>query len=95
MIRVECFELFDDKVPVWSDGWESSVSQFFVPIGSCAALMGAAVLLPVVLDTVERGGPTELGIGVASAGGVFVVCGLAVLVAGFDKRLKVKPLGNG
>lgn len=62
------------------------MSRFLVPVGSSAALMGAAVLLPVLLDTVERGGPTGLGIGVAAAGCSLVVCGLTALAVGIRRR---------
>lgn len=49
-------------------------------------LMGGAMIPPVALDAVERGGPSNMGIGIAAAGCVLVVGGGTALAAGLRRH---------
>ncbi len=51
-----------------------------------AALMGAALLLPVVITRLESGGLTRVGVGVVLAGCGLIACGMTAVLAGFRQR---------
>ena len=60
--------------------------RFFVAGGSLAALMGAALILPVVVARIESGVLSRIGVGVISVGCGLVACGVMAILAGFRKR---------
>lgn len=51
-----------------------------VPIAMAGLFMGAAVIPPVLLDAVERGGLSSIGLAFAAVGCVMVVCGSVTFV---------------
>ena len=62
------------------------MTQFHLAGGTSAALMGAALIVPVAVHPLEGGGLTKVGIGVASAGCTLIVGGLTAVVVGLRKR---------
>lgn len=62
------------------------MTRFFVAGGSLAALMGTALILPVVVARIESGVLSRLGIGVISVGCSLVACGMTAVVVGFRQR---------
>jgi hypothetical protein len=62
--------------------------------GSLAALMGAALILPVFVARLESGELTRVGIGVVSVGGIMIACGMtAVLMGLWQRRGSAMPSG--
>lgn len=55
--------------------------------GLLVALMGAALIPPVLVDRMESGGLTTLGIGVVSVGCGLIACGVTAVLVGFRQRL--------
>ena len=61
--------------------------------GSSAALVGVALVVPVVVAQMETGRLAGLGIGFVAAGCVLVACGSAAVAAGFRRRPAGMPSG--
>lgn len=62
------------------------MTRFLVAGGSLAALMGTALILPVVVARIESGVLSRLGIGVISVGCSLVACGMTAVLASFRQR---------
>lgn len=68
--------------------------RFSLPAAAAALLMGVAALPPVILDTLERGGPTSIGILVTLIGCPLTVFGVTALVMGI-RRTPVSNMPSG
>jgi hypothetical protein len=55
--------------------------------------MGAALIVPVVVDQLERGTLTGPGIGFIGAGVGLIACGAAAVLLGFRRRVAGMPAG--
>jgi hypothetical protein len=62
------------------------VARFLLAGGLLVALMGAALIPPVLVDRMESGGLTMVGIGVVSAGCGLIACGVTAVLVGFRQR---------
>jgi hypothetical protein len=62
------------------------VARFLLAGGSLVALMGAAMILPVLLARLESGGQTTLGIGVIAVSCGMVMCGMTAVLVGVRQR---------
>ena len=65
---------------------EVSVVRFLLAGGSLVALMGAAMIPPVLLARLESGGQTAIGIGVIAVSCGMVMCGIMAVLVGFRQR---------
>jgi hypothetical protein len=67
------------------------VTRYLLAGGSLAALMGAGLIPPVLVDRTESGaGQTTLGIGIVSVGYGLIVCGVMAVLVGFRQ-----PVASG
>jgi hypothetical protein len=62
------------------------MTRFLLAGGWLAALMGAALIPPVLVDRTESG-QTTLGIGIVSVGCVLIACGVTAILVGFRQRV--------
>jgi hypothetical protein len=63
------------------------VTRLLLAGGSLAALMGAALIPPVLVDRTESGRQTTLGVGIVSVGCVLIACGVTAVLVGFRRRV--------
>lgn len=62
-------------------------------VGGATALMGAGLIVPVVVDRLERGSLSALGAGFITVGVGMIVCGAAALVLGLRRGAPGTPSG--
>jgi hypothetical protein len=62
------------------------VARFLLVGGSLVALMGAAMIPPVLLARLESGGQATLGIGVIAVSCGMVLCGITAVLVGLRQR---------
>jgi xanthine/uracil/vitamin C permease (AzgA family) len=63
------------------------VARYLLAGGLLAALMGAALIPPVLVARLESGEQTTLGIGIVSVGCGLVACGVTAVLMGFRQRV--------
>lgn len=63
------------------------MARYLLAGGLLAALMGAALIPPVLLARTESGGQTTLGIGIVSVGCGLIACGVTAVLVGFRQRV--------
>jgi hypothetical protein len=61
-------------------------ARYLLGGGLLIALMGAALIPPVMIARTQGGGQTALAIGLLAVSGGMIVCGLAAVVVGFRRR---------
>ena len=69
------------------------MARVFLPGGTLAAMMGIALMVPVIVAQMETGRLTGLGIGFVVAGCGLIACGVTALRAGFRRRPTGMPSG--
>lgn len=69
------------------------MARAFLPGGALAAMMGIALIVPVVAAQMETGKLTGLGIGFIAAGCGLIACGVAAVGAGFRWHVTGMPSG--
>jgi len=68
------------------------VTRFLLAGGLLVAMMGAALIPPVVVARLESGSLTTVGIGVVSLGCGLIACGVSAVLVGFRQR-RAMPSG--
>ena len=63
------------------------MARYLLAGGLLAALMGAALIPPVLVARTESGGQTTLGIGIISVGCGLIACGVTAVLIGFRQRV--------
>lgn len=70
------------------------MTRFLLAGGLLAVMMGAALFLPVLVDRLESGGFTTVGIGMVLVGCGLLACGVSAVLVGLRQR-PASPMPSG